>query len=104
MGNLHSPLLKSKMMHFEQILINTDHYQYSKKKENDPFKLVTYKTEMLKKLKRGMKNINKTFNTNHEEDLKDKNKKIRKQTLKTKSFVKTSTNSDKLPNLNETIQ
>jgi len=103
LANLHSPLLKSKMMHFEQILINSDHYQYnSPKKKDDVFKLVGYKTEMLKKLKRGLKNINKTFNTYDEEQIL-KHKRRYKSNTNTKSF-KTSTNSDRLPNVNESTQ
>lgn len=56
---------------------------------------------MLKKLKRGLKNINKTFNANEEEQ-KEKQKK-RYKSNNTKS-LKTSTNSEKLPNVNDTIQ
>jgi len=56
---------------------------------------------MLKKLKRGLKNINKTFNTSEEEQ-KEKQKR-RYKSNNTKS-LKTSTNSDKLPNVNDTIQ
>lgn len=100
LANLNSPLLKSKMMQFEQMLINSGHYHYNpSKKKDDTFKLVNYKTEILKKLRRGLKNINKTF-----EFSEDKKEKITRKNTKNSKNKKLDTDTLNLSYKSDKIQ